>query len=51
MNTEEHKNPNEQIWSGKREDLLRPREQRRGAAFFWYVQGDAAAGGEVEDEA
>ena len=26
------------------------REQRRGTAIFWCVQGDAAAGVEVEDE-
>ena len=25
-------------------------EQRRGAAILWCVQGDAAAGVEVEDE-
>ena len=25
-------------------------EQRSGVAILWYVQGDAAAGVEVEDE-
>ena len=47
-NLDEHRNPNGGSRARERENLLLLTEQRRHAAFLWYVQVDAAAGVEVE---